>query len=208
MLIKKFYRMLSQCEEEHVFRGTIIDFDTVDYVPKERLAKGMIVHTEQDTRRVNFALFLNNRPVMDALLLNVGDQVLVLGAQHENRGGITLPTIIMIQERKSILFAKERDMFSWKGGWGDYLQAISYLISIVLVAISMVVVLFPIGTMSLQNMILSLQIGSIAFIFFIIVIGVDWYRSHIRRPIMVRCDSETWKIISDEVMKRFSISVS
>ena len=178
----------------------------MDYVPKERLAKGMIVDSSEGTHRVNFTRFTKNKPVVDISPLNVGIQVLILGKQHGDRENSTIPDIIMIPDRHLVLFARERDMFSWKGDLADYVQAVSYLFGIILGVIAQLIFFIPLG--SFQNWTMSLQLGSIAIIFIIIMIGVDWYRSHGRRSIVVRCDSDTWKIISDEVTKRFSISFS
>ena len=50
-IIKKFSRMLGECEEGHVYGGKIIDFDTVAYVPKERLTKGMTVDSKEGPHR-------------------------------------------------------------------------------------------------------------------------------------------------------------
>ena len=200
--------MLEECEEGHVYVGKIIDFDTVAYVPKERLTKGMTVDSKEGPHRVNFTRFTKNTPVVDTSSLNVGNQVLVLGKQYGNRQNSTIPEIIMITERQQLLFARERDMFSWKGDLADYVQALSYLLALILCGISQFSFFlnFPLGL--LQSTTISLQIGSIALIFFIIMIGVDWYRSYVVRSRVVQCDTETWNIVRDEISKRFSISIT
>ncbi|MHA1576096.1 MAG: hypothetical protein ACTSU3_01925 [Candidatus Thorarchaeota archaeon] len=205
-VIKKFHRLLEECEEGHIFNGTILEFDTVEYVPKERLAKGMIVTSKGGTRRVNFSTRLKSKSIVDVSSLHANDLVHVFGKKDESRTNCTIPSIIMIPERRVVLFARTRDMFSLKGDWADYVQALSYLLAVILGGISQLSLFLPLGLF--QSTTISLQIGLIAFIFFIIMIGVDWYRSYVGRSRVVQCDSDTWKIISDEVTKRFSISFS
>ena len=199
--------MLEECEEGHVYRGKIIDFDTVDYVPKVRLARGMTVDSKEGAQRVNFTRSTNNKQIIDATSLNIGDQVLVLGKPHGYRENSTSPSIIMIPERQQVLFARERDMLSWKGGLADYIQVISYCSVIILTVIGQVIALFAFGPLPIPNLILSIQLGLLSLIFFFILVGIDWYRSHITRPILVRCDSETWNSIGEDVSRRFSIPV-
>ena len=53
-VINKFHRLLEECEENHIYQGTILEFIKVDYVPKERYATGMIVTGSMGTHRIEF----------------------------------------------------------------------------------------------------------------------------------------------------------
>ena len=197
-IINRFQRLVEECDKAHIFSGTILDFDTVDYVPKERLTKGMLVTSKAGTRRVSFTAQTINKPIVNATSLQINEPVQVFGVEAASRPNTTIPVIIAVPERRLVLFAKERDMFSWKGGPADYIQALSYLIGITLLAISQLAPLLPLASPLniLQSLAISLQVGLISGVFLLIMLGIDWYRSYLTRFRLVHCDSETWDTIS------------
>jgi hypothetical protein len=100
---KKLQRMLFGCEERHIFKGLLIEFDTVGPVPKERLVKGMMVDTPDGERLVNFCPSVESTSVVPLLSLDVGDIVVVFGTKDEHKKNATFPHLIALPEEHTLL---------------------------------------------------------------------------------------------------------
>jgi hypothetical protein len=108
---KKIQRMLSGCEERHIFKGLLVEFDTVGPVPRERLVKGMLVDTPDGERLVNFCPSVESTSVVPLSSLDVGDIVVVLGTKHEHIENATSPHLIALPEEHTLLVPEEPPRF-------------------------------------------------------------------------------------------------
>jgi len=200
-IIKRFRRSLEGCEEEHVYSGTILEFDREDYAPRNQFLEGMIITSKEGTRRVHFFIPSRNNPIVDVSKLEVNDFVQIYGKLDESRRNSTTPSLIMAPDQKMVIFARKRAMFSWHGDRIDYVQALSYLVSIILSVVSQISLFLSLSLF--PSTAFAFQVGVISTIFLIITIGVDWYRSHLGRQITVQNDSETWERFNKIVSKKF-----
>ena len=200
-IIKRFRRSLEGCEDDHVYSGTILEFDREDYAPRNQFLEGMIITSKEGTRRVHFFIPSRNNPIIDVSKLEVNDFVQIYGRVDESRRNSTTPSLIMAPDQKMVIFARKRAMFSWRGDRIDYVQALSYLVSIILSVISNISLFLSLSFFPSRT--LAFQVGVISTIFLIITIGVDWYRSHLGRQITVQYDSETWELLNKIVSKKF-----
>lgn len=199
--IKRFRRSLEGCEEDHVYSGTILEFDTEDYAPRNQFLEGMIITSKEGTRRVHFFIPSRNNPIIDVSKLEVNDFVQVYGRVDESRRNSTTPSLIMAPDKEMVIFARKREMFSWKGDRIDYVQALAYLISIILSVVSQISLFLSLSLF--PSRIFAFQVGVVSTIFLIITIGVDWYRSHLGRQITVQYDNENWELLTKIVSNKF-----
>ena len=202
-VIKKFQRLLEECEEGHIYQGTILDFVKVDYVPKERYATGMIVTGKTGTHKIEFASG-HKKYIKDASSFSIGEEVLVLGNENHLRPNTTLPSIILIPEEEAVVLSKEHLGYKFHG-WVDYAQVLFYILG----SIFGVIVLFG-------DLIYSILFGQFFFdrplVYWsgfgaiLSILGIfllDAYSRHRYRERLVLCDSDTWNIINEEIVERF-----
>lgn len=201
--IKRFRRSLEGCEENHVYSGTILEFDTEDYAPRNQFLEGMLITSKEGTRRVHFFIPSRNNPIIDVSKLEVNDFVQVYGRVDESRRNSTTPSLIMAPDKEMVIFARKREMFSWKGDRIDYVQALAYLISIILSVVSQISLFLSLSLF--PSRIFAFQVGVVSTIFLIITIGVDWYRSHLGRQITVQYDNENWELLTKIVSNKFGL---
>lgn len=199
--IKRFRRSLEGCEEDHVYSGKILEFDREDYAPRNQFLEGMLITSKEGTRRVHFFIPTRNNPIIDVSKLEVNDFVQVYGKVDESRRNSTTPSLIMAPDQKMVIFARKREMFSWRGDRIDYVQALAYLISLILSGVSQISLFLSLSLFPSEA--LAFQVGVLSTIFLIITIGVDWYRSHLGRQITVQYDSENWDLLAKIASKRF-----
>jgi hypothetical protein len=130
-VLKKFQRLLDQCEEEHVLRGTIIEFDTLDYVPKERHLKGMIVSSKAVNHRVDFSLGAA-KYIEDASALKIGDEIIIMRKVHPHGPNNILPVVIIVPEKKLVLLSRERESYRSEG-WAENAIIVCLILALLLV---------------------------------------------------------------------------
>ncbi len=200
--------MLEECEKEQVFRGTIGDFDTVDYVPKERHTKGMKVTSKEGTHQVDFYSG-STKYIEDASSIKIGVEAIVFGKENPHRPNNILPAIIMVPKENLVLLAREKENFRSEG-WVENAQIVSIILSLILGTISWLSNDVPILLFNTLFMYweLTFWFGLGSFLFFLLFIAINIYGRHTRRGRVVRCDPETWNTIKDEVFKRFAISIT
>ncbi|MFW9843208.1 MAG: hypothetical protein ACFFEV_01400 [Candidatus Thorarchaeota archaeon] len=205
-VIKRFKWSLEECEKDHVYSGTILEFDQEDYAPRDQFLEGMLVTSRKGTRRVNFFIPKKSKPIIDVSSLKVNDFVHVFGRKDESRSNSTTPSLIMAPDRTIVIFANRRDMFTWRGERVDYVQALSYLITIVLSVISQFFVVLSLGILPLgpaPDSSIWFLVGVVAYMFLFLTLGVDWYRSRLGNPISIHCDNETWNHLNDIVSEKY-----
>ncbi len=200
--------MLGQCEKEQVFRGTIIDFDTEDYVPKERHTKGMKVTSKEGTHQVDFYSG-SVKYIEDASSLKMSVDVIVLGKENPHRPNNILPAILIVPKENLVLLAREQENFRSEG-WVENVKIVSYTLGLIFGVLSWLsndipFILFHTFFLYWE---VTFWFGLVSLLFFLLLIAVSIYDRHTRRGRVVRCDPETWNTISDEVFKRFAISIT
>lgn len=198
---KKLERMLDLCTADNVFKGTILEFDTISPVPKERLTKGMLVETKEGMRRVNFCASIEGSSGVQASSLNIGDSVIVLGTQHKQRENATLPYLIMLPERQTQLVSKEPPSLQW-GGLGDTIQVIFYVFVSIL---STIAVLAPLTFPYNWPYWLPLYITLITF--FLLFFVIEWHQRYIRRARVFRFDSGGWTQVTAMINSKFDLEL-
>lgn len=206
--IKKFMRLLTESEKDHFYTGTILEFDVEDYVPRERHNRGMIVDSKAGTRRI---VFYDGRKkyIKDSSSLQIGDNVIIISKAHSQRSNTYIPSIIMVLANKVAILAFEPENFKFEG-WIEYTQATSLLIAFIVSFVYEFVWQFDffmfLTTSSSSE--LPLWIGLILVFSLTIFFTVSIYDRNNRKGRVVRCDSDTWNFMSEEVTKRFSISIT
>ncbi|TFG30933.1 hypothetical protein EU528_07430 [Candidatus Thorarchaeota archaeon] len=195
--IKKFQRLLAECEESHIYQGKIADFVKVDYVPKERYATGMMVTSKNGTHRVEFASG-EKKYIENASSFRIGDEIIVLGKENPTRSNTTIPSIILIPDEETVVLSKEHLGLKFHG-WIDYAQVLFYILGSIL------------GVLSLfGDLIFSMLYGEFYFnrplvywsgfgaiLFVVALLSLDSYSRHMYRAKEILCDPETWKIINN-----------
>jgi hypothetical protein len=204
-VIKKFQRLLDECEEGHVYQGKIIDFVKVDYVPKERYATGMIMTGKNGTHRVEFAS-CQKKYIEDASTFRIGDEVIVLGKENRLQSNTTIPSIILIPEEETVVLSKEHLGFKFHG-WVDYTQVLFYILGSILGVLYLFGdIIFSIlyGPLNFNRPLVYWSgLGSILSI--VVLISLDIYSRHEYRAREILCDSGTWNIINSEIAQRFGV---
>jgi hypothetical protein len=168
----------------------------------------MIVTSKEGTRRVHFFIPTKNKPIIDVSSLEVNDLVRVFGKKDESRRNSTTPSLVMAPNRKTVIFARRRDMFTWRGERADYVQALSYLVTIILSVISQFSIVLLLGILPrgpTPDSSIWLLIGVVAYIFLFLTLGVDWHRSRLGGPIAVQCDDETWNRLNNIASEKYNL---
>jgi len=194
---KKLERTLDRCEVEHVFNGTIFEFDTVGSVPKERLAKGMLVYRREGIRRVIFSDTLGGNCMVNTSLLNIGDSVIILGKQHRQRETATFPMLIMHPETQTLLFSREPETNQW--GASDTALSIVYVIGLIIIALTYVIQFL---STNWYYWILLDVAGVVMLSFFFAIV---MYQRYLRRERVVHFDSQGWKYVVNVINERFNL---
>jgi len=208
-IIKKFQRLLVECEEGHLHQGTVTELIKVEYVPKDRYATGMIVTGDTGTQRIEFASG-QKKYIEDAAAFNIGDEVVVLGKKNQLHPNATIPSIILFPEEEAVVLSKEYPGYKFHG-WVDYARMLFIILGSIFWVISLS-----------GDLIYSLLNGSInyygslyfslpfvywswigVFFSFLGFILLDSYSRSLYRGRLVLCDTETWNIINMEITKRF-----
>ena len=105
-LQRSLEKILTQCDQDHIYRGTIFEFETVGTVPRERLVKGMLIDRKEGMRRVSFQEAFSNNPQIRTSILNVGNPVIIVGTQSSLRENTTFPHLIMLPEEQTLLISQ------------------------------------------------------------------------------------------------------
>jgi hypothetical protein len=192
---KKLERMLDLCTADHVFKGTIFEFDTVGSVPKERLTKGMFVDRREGMRRVIFYDTVGGTCMVNTLLLNIGDSVIILGKQHRQRETATFPMLIMHSETQTLLFSREPETNQWSAS--DTALSIVYVIGLFIIAITYLIQFL--STNWFHWILLDVAAVVIFLVFFVIVM----YQRYLRRERVVHFDSQGWEHVVNIINNRF-----
>ncbi len=200
-MLKKIERTLDKCETEHIFRGTIFEFDTVGSVPKERLIKGILVDGKEGMRRVDYSDSLGGQSIVNASSLNVGDPVVILGAQHPQRVTATLPLLIVHPREQTLLFAREPESHQW-GGVGDTVQAALWVILGFISASIVLISLLP-TFWNYWVLLFTLCIAAVAMLF--LIFGIEQYRHHTQRARAVCFDLQGWEHVVNIINSRFHL---
>ena len=203
-VIKKFHRLLEECEEDHIYQGTILDFVKVDYVPKEKYATGIIVTGKSGTYRVEFASG-QKKYIEDVSAFNIGDEVLVLGRANPLRPNTTLPSIILFPEEEAVTLSREHPEYKFYG-WVDYAQVLFYLLAGILGVISFFGdIIFSIlyGPLNFNRSLVYWS-GVGAILLLVGILFLDAYIRHVYRERLVLCDEETWRTINEELRDWFA----
>lgn len=207
-LLKKFHRLLAECEEDNFYSGTILEFDTEGYVPRERHTRGMIVDSKAGTRRVVF-YHGSEKYIKDSSSLRVGDDVIIISKELPHRPNTYQPSIIIIPDDKIVLLAQERENFRSEG-WAENAQIVSLILFFILGIISWLSNDIPFILFHRYYMYWEITFwsGLTSILCFLVVVLIEICRHHARRGIVHQCDTEIWNIISDEVTERFSFSIT
>ena len=198
----KIERLLKQtlalCEPEHIYRGTISEFDTVDSVPKERLVKGMLVDGTEGIRRVYFETLGQGKSSIDSSLLNVGDPVIVVGRQNPLRETATFPPLIILPEKQTILFSQQPDNPK-KSGPGESVLFVLFcpIIALSVLVFTLYPYAFPIISWALYELLVLLDVALGA-----LFIGIVWYQTFVRRARVITFDGASWTNVVDFIKHR------
>ncbi|MFW9843209.1 MAG: hypothetical protein ACFFEV_01405 [Candidatus Thorarchaeota archaeon] len=207
-IIKKFQKTLEECNEVPFYSGTILEFDTVGYVPKERHTSGVIIESKSGNHRV---VFCNDSQkfIENASSLKIDDEILVFIRKQSDQPKTILPTIIVVPKERLILFSRKQEPQKSEG-WVENLQILSIVLSLVLGAISQLssdisFILFSTWFMFWD---ITLWLGLGSFFFFFIFIVIHLYDRSSRRERVIRCDTDTWSIVKDEIIKKFGRDIT
>ena len=205
--LKKIERLLeqilTQLEPEHIYRGTIFEFDTVGPVPKERLVKGMLVDRKEGIRRVYFEASGTSNPRLNSSVLDVGDSVIVVGKQNPLRETTTFPLLIILPERQTILISQQLDD-PRKRNPGENALGVLYCILLVLGVPGYLLgpYFFPMYlNLWIEIILLYVALG-------VLFLGIVWYQKYIRRARTIHFDRESWTIILNFVKHRLPVETS
>jgi hypothetical protein len=207
-VIKKFLRLLEECEDDHIYQGTILEIIKVDYVPKERYATGIIVTGKTGIHRVEFASG-HKKYIEDIASFNIGDEVLILGKENHLRPNTTLPSIILIPEEEAVVLSKEHPEYRFHG-WVDYAQVVFYIIGSIFGVLSLfgdLIFSMLYGSFNF-NRPLVYWFGFVAILSLLGIFLLDAYSRHVYRERLILCDTDTWNIINGEIIDRFGEIVS
>jgi len=199
-IVKKFLRLLEECEEEHIFEGTIRELDTpIDYA--KHLVRGMSVESTAELRKVRFAMDLRNEPYMKIGTLKVDDAVVIIGCQLRQKENETSPKIILLPKERAMILAREPEPIGWQGGWGEWGIVVSYVGAGVLGTIAFFMI-FLLGNFDLYTF--MPWIAGL-YLFFFITIGIEWYSKFSRRERVINCDTKDWETITGEISEKYNI---
>lgn len=198
--LKKIERLLEQIltqwEPEHIYRGTIFEFDTVGPVPKERLVKGMLVDRKEGIRRVYFEALGTSKPRLNSSVMDVGDSVIVVGKQNPLRETTTFPLLIILPEKQIILLSQQLGDPRMKDP-GENALAVLYCILIVLgVPVYLTPYLLPISWFLWGQMTLLCVVLTVLFF------GIVRYQKYLRRARTIHFDRDSYSIIMDFIKHR------
>ena len=203
-IINKFQRLLEECEKEHIYQGTILDFVKVDYVPKERHVSGIIVTGKKGTHRVEFASG-PKKYIENVSQFRIGDEVMVLGKENQLRSNTTTPSIILLPEEDTIVLSKEHGYIKMQR-WADYAQAVLFFFAIILGVISWIgdfVFTFLLGPyFHPYPLIITLSAGGAALLILGVIL-LELYSQYDYRERVIRCDPDTWISLNNEIILKF-----
>jgi hypothetical protein len=196
---KRLQRMLVGCEERHIFKGPIVEFEIVDQVPKDRPVKGMLVDTPGGKRYVNFCPSVESTSVVPVSSLDVGDIVVVLGEKHEHMENATFPRLIALPEEHTVLVSEEPPRFP--GDSSERTTAVwdFIILSVLVFLCCMSFFLFPV-LLPFFGLSVFLYVA-IAAPFF----GIAWYHKHTRRARVLRFDPERWADVVAFIKDRITV---
>jgi len=180
-------QILTQCDSEHIYSGTIFEFDTVGFVPKERLEKGMLVDRKEGIRRVYFEASGTSKSNIKTSLLNVGDPVIVVGRKNPLRETTTFPLLLILPERQTILISQQLND-PRRGDPGENALGVLYCILLVLGVPGYLLgpYFFPMYlNLWIEIILLYMALGILFF-------GIVWYQKYIRRARTIHFDSDSW----------------
>jgi hypothetical protein len=209
-MVERFTRRVDGCGKEDVIKGTISGFETVPPVPRSRLTKGIILDTEEGTIHVGFTLRREGRPILDASPLETGDEVVVIGGTHPETDRTILPVLILCPEKRLVSYAREQGKMQW-GDWGDREQLVASVIIVLGTVLGGASILW--GWVTSPGMYPEMSTGFLPFFVIalaalLILMGIDVYRRHMRRPRVFRYDENQWLLVAEEMMNRFDIDLT
>ncbi|MFW9768098.1 MAG: hypothetical protein ACFFF9_02240 [Candidatus Thorarchaeota archaeon] len=198
-IIKKFRRILEECEEEHVFNGTILELDTpIDYAPYR--VRGISVEAASGLHKVRFSRNFRNDLDIEIAPLNIEDEVVVFGRQSKQKENETSPIIILLPKERTMILAREREPTGWQGGWSEWSVVGSAVVALVLSAVGMYIVYFEESSSYTP---LEWFVG--AYFFFFLMLGLEWYNKFSKRERVIHCNPKDWEIITEEVSRKYNI---
>ncbi|TFH01441.1 MAG: hypothetical protein E4H14_18590 [Candidatus Thorarchaeota archaeon] len=89
-MLKRLHGFCDVYKANCSFEGTVEDFDTMWYVDPERLARGMTVRTESETKFVEFRP--KRKPPIE-----IGDHVIVTGLETGKEKKTVISAVLLIQ---------------------------------------------------------------------------------------------------------------
>ncbi len=199
-IIKKFRRLLTECEEDHLHQGIITEFIKVEFVPKERYATGIIVTGDTGTHRIEFASG-QKKYIEDAAAFNIGDEVLVLGKKNQLRPNTSIPSIVLFPEEEAVMLSKEYLGYKFHG-WVDYAQMLFIILCFLFGVIPMFGdLIYSLLYVPSTPPVYWSFVGFVpSFLGFIIL---EAYSRSLYQERLVLCDTETWNMINMEIAERF-----
>jgi len=197
---KKLQRMLVGCEERHIFKGPLIEFETVGPVPKDRLVKGMIVDTPGGKRYVNFCASVESTSVVPVSALNVGNLVVVLGEKHEQRENATFPHVIVLPEEHTVLVSEEPPRFL--GDSGDKTVAVVYSIITVFCVFLIFMGLFLDKP---ELLVLAVPLIIMSTSWAMVLWAEVWHQKNSRRARILRFSPEEWADVVTFIKDRITV---
>lgn len=197
--------LLDKSEIDHVFKGTIFKLDTLNSGsnPKERLVQGMLVDRKAGMRRVLFQEDLSNNSQIPSSSLSIGDPVIVVGRQNSLRADTTLPLLILLPEKQTLLVS-ERPATTHESGPSESVLVILYcIIAVLSVPIYFwSFIFFPVLSQ------LREQVTIFYIAVFLLFFGILGYQLYTRRARTIHFDRESWTGIVSLIKNRLPVEVS
>jgi len=206
-IIKKFQRLLAECEEEHIYQGKILEFIKVDYISEDRFSTGMVLTGSKGTSKIDFSSGYQ-KYFENASAFAIGDEVVVLGKQTKFGHPSMIPSIILIPEKQTLVFSREPESYKSEG-WTENARIICMILALIFAFISWisndVSYLFDRFFIYWE---ITLLTGIAAFLFIVLFIAIEIYDRHTRRERVIQCDIDTWNIMNEAVIERFGSIVT
>ncbi len=201
-IVKRFRRLLEECEKEHVFNGTIRELDTpIEYA--QHLVRGIKVESHYETRQIRFARDFRNELDMEIGPLNTDDEVVVLGCQSEQKGSDTFPRIILLPKERIMILARTREPMGWQGGWYEWGFVGSIIVAIALSAVGSLAFIYDSFNFNPFDLYSFVPWTIMGVIFFFIAMGIEWYNKFSKRERVLDFNSEEWDEIIETIAGRF-----
>lgn len=154
-------------------------------------------------RRVLFQEDLSNNSQIPSSSLSIGDPVIVVGRQNSLRADTTLPLLILLPEKQTLLVS-ERPATTHESGPSESVLVILYcIIAVLSVPIYFwSFIFFPVLSQ------LREQVTIFYIAVFLLFFGILGYQLYTRRARTIHFDRESWTGIVSLIKNRLPVEVS